>query len=141
MRGTHLTWAFSVSENNTAIIVGCMPAFARFVKLVSTEISSRWSRSKLMDNNNNEGSYGKWEQPGPLPQFNPTIGSSGRKPRQYYELSDTALLKTQVSVSGDGHQAPQDREYPPESGIVRTLDIHQQASRLGGRSPSVEHLA
>lgn len=128
-----------MTENNTAIVVGCMPAFARFAKHVSTEITSRWSRSKLAASK--ASSSATWEPPVPIPY---TIGSSGRKPgkpRQYYELTDTALLRTQVSTHGDGQAHPLDTQCPRSSGILRTMDMHQEELRLAGKGTSMEHFA
>ncbi|KAI7780583.1 oxidoreductase [Diaporthe eres] len=67
------------AENNTAILVGCMPAFAKFVKFVGSSIASRRSRSNqnLVQGSDNSFKHEAWkiQMPPPLPHSNGRAGS------------------------------------------------------------------
>lgn len=134
--------AVSVTENNVAIVVGCMPAFAKFVKLVNDKILSLRSRSKTRDDGSSKEPYdGLWETPPHLHRSNSTVGSPARKPaRNYYELTETMLLETQVSVAGADRPSAQEVGSPQEPGIVMTTGIQQRETQLGGFNQSVEGL-
>ncbi|ROW17427.1 hypothetical protein VPNG_00982 [Cytospora leucostoma] len=125
-----------VAENNVAIVVGCMPAFAKFVKLLSTRISSLRSRSN--SHGSNKDSCEAWETPPPLSQADDiTALPAQMSPRDYHDLSDTMLLQTQVSIAGGGRLPMQYTEHNREPGIVRTMGIDQQGSQREEHTQSV----
>jgi hypothetical protein len=124
-----------VAENNTLILVGCMPAFAHFVRQVKDNISTRMSRSKLRGSS--KDSNPAWETQPPLPYSDGRADMSGRKlQRHHYDPSDTILLETRVSVGPDApeHVAVstmgEGLQKPP--GIVRTTKFHQESKPGGG---------
>ncbi|KAJ0123762.1 hypothetical protein J7T55_012231 [Diaporthe amygdali] len=135
------------AENNTAIVVGCMPAFAKFVKFVRVTITSRRNRSTgnlLHGSRENLYKQGAWpiQAPPPLPHSNAATWSSSRKhPLQRYELTDTMLLQAQASIAGDGQQCRQhpSSEQDWEIRVLRMANIRQHEERIRGHYRSVEH--
>ncbi|PQE12417.1 integral membrane protein [Rutstroemia sp. NJR-2017a BVV2] len=120
----------SVVENNVATIVGCLPVFAYFVRHNIIESSAyRSLRSKFFGGSSKDTGLSSGTGPeAALPQG--TFGSKPRKgpqARNYYELSEM-----QITV-------PQKDDHPDSTGIMRTVNIHQQ-SRPGSNSQSVEQL-
>lgn len=139
-----LTLSTSFAENNTAILVGCMPAFAKFVKFVGSSIASRRSRSNqnLVQGSDNSFKHEAWQiqMPPPLPHSNGRAGSVSRNDSlEYYESTETILLQTQVSIAGYGQQYPQHPKQDWETGITRTTDIHQQEVWAANHIQFVEH--
>ncbi|KAK3689097.1 hypothetical protein B0T22DRAFT_377891 [Podospora appendiculata] len=131
-----------VAENNVAIIVGSMPAFASFMRVhVAQSASFQSLRSKFVGSrggSSGKSGYSSSEGGGggrPLPgDPRGTFGSpmQARKPG-YYELNDTELMKSQFStVDNSTISAPMTmrsglRDQDLEQGrIVRTVDIFQQ---------------
>ncbi|RYP58942.1 hypothetical protein DL769_008747 [Monosporascus sp. CRB-8-3] len=111
-----------VVENNVAIIVGCMPIIANFMRLHMAELSIiRSMRTKLRGSSNNH-SYESSKVMPSLP--NGTFGSPNmprRPPHQYYELTDSVLMQTQITVT-DEDRLRGTNKYPNQgdAGIVRT---------------------
>ncbi|KAK0616094.1 hypothetical protein B0T17DRAFT_540195 [Bombardia bombarda] len=131
-----------VAENNVAIVVGSMPAFANFMRLHVAELPTiRSLRSKLWSGSSNDksgfGSSGEVANPVA------TFGSpQPRKPAAYYELTESAIMRSQfTTVHEEGVVQKSTGQNGNESGngIVRTMDIFQQ-SRRRDEPQSTDHL-
>jgi hypothetical protein len=119
---SHIDQTGSVVENTVAIVVGCMPAFAKFSRLYIANLTPiRLLRSKIWGSS----SYGSSNTQGPPP--NGTFGSP--KPKQgaqYYELTESTLTQTQIySPQGDPHGKAVTSSGEP--GILRTVSFTQQS--------------
>lgn len=133
----------SVTENNVAIVVGCIPVVAKFIKIHFTNLSFiQTLRSRLL------GNSGKSEST-PIPT--PEASGDGDPRRlhtwvhpqanEYYELTESRLMQTQVTtMSGEG-LVTEDAGGAERNGIsiVRTVSITQQ-THPGSRSCSEERL-
>ena len=134
--------AIRVVENNVAIIVGSMPAFAKFLRLYVAEFSViRSLRTKL----SRAFSSGNSPNSSRLPSAGPigTIGSPNepkKAPRPYYEMSDLQPTRTQITVDGDApHGSSSATINQGGGGITKTIDVVQH-SQPGHHSQSVEQL-
>lgn len=137
MRNVCIGWCFALLP--TSLLSRCMPAFANFVKLLSTKISSMRSRSR--SHGSNKDSCEAWETPPPLSRTDGITAIPAQKsPREYRDLTDTMLLQTQVSIAGGGRLPMQYTEHYREPLIVRTMGIYQQESRREEHTQSVEQL-
>ncbi|KAJ8122587.1 hypothetical protein ONZ43_g1255 [Nemania bipapillata] len=122
-----------VVENTVAIVVGCMPAFAKFFKLYLADLPPiRSLRTKIWGSS----AYSSSKSAEPLP--NGTFGSP-IKPKKalnhYYELTESGFAQTQVTVRQDENVAADSGE----AGIIRTLSVSQQ-SGPDSKPESVEKL-
>ncbi|ORY06676.1 hypothetical protein BCR34DRAFT_571221 [Clohesyomyces aquaticus] len=130
LRLTDPTWQAGVVaipiiiENNVAIIVGSLPAFASFMRKYVTETSVyRTLRSRLFSSqlDTKDG----WQQQDSIQ----TIGSSGkqRKRLPYYELSDISTVKSHITVPGEPDAAAENKH---QDGIVCTVGLTQQEAKV-----------
>jgi hypothetical protein len=112
-----------------AIIVGSMPAFATFFK-VHVVRSSRFQAvlSLFSSKKSQDTSVSDSNPQTPLRTF----GASGPKVHPYYELNESALLKSQCTTSGEVIDAPN----IPDRAIVRTVGIYQQTGSTFPKSAS-----
>ena len=120
----------SLVETNVAIIVECMPAFTQLLKVYvgRSAISHSLRLRFLCGSSSGPSGDGSKEE---RPQL-ATFGTNHpARRRNYYELADTALPKSQVAV-GDGPMPPALASY----GIVRSVGSSQQF-----RPNTAEHLA
>lgn len=114
-------------EDNIAIIVGCMPAFAAFMKAYvggSTFIKSL--RTRIFGGKSKSGSLVLNENlQGPIPV--PFVQDKEREAHRnhyYYELNDTIPM-TQTEVVA---QNPRQQNFNPqedERGIMKTVNLSQ----------------
>ncbi|KAI1211124.1 uncharacterized protein F4807DRAFT_25650 [Annulohypoxylon truncatum] len=113
----------AVVEVNVAIIVSCMPASAHLWKLhISRSVLFQSLRSQLLNLAGSSGSRRSRDEPKDDRPKIATIGSAeAPRRRDYYELTDTAILKSQVTVEDN---IPGTRNSPP-SGIVRSVGFSQ----------------
>ncbi|KAH7114328.1 hypothetical protein B0J11DRAFT_584759 [Dendryphion nanum] len=111
-----------IIENNVAIIVGSLPAFASFMRKYVAESSIYKSFRSILYTSSND-SKDDWQQKADLE----TIGSSGkqRKFPSYYGKSDDTTLQSQITVPDDCHVAGSKIEGY-EYGIMRTVAFNQQ---------------
>ncbi|KAM4066412.1 hypothetical protein HRG_000516 [Hirsutella rhossiliensis] len=122
-------------ENNVAIVVGAMPAFASFLRIhVSDLVLFRSLRSKLRPNGNSGFSPSNSKASSPKKEL-ATIGSPPRQ-RLYYELSETALVKSQTTVCSRGHGDGFPESQVGKFGILRSTEVTQK-SRPQSDSSSV----
>ncbi|KAI1098021.1 hypothetical protein F4804DRAFT_325899 [Jackrogersella minutella] len=129
-----ITTLCALVETNVAIIVGCMPAFAQLWKLhISKSAFFLSLRSQLLNftggsSNSTPGDGFEEDRPKIV-----TFGSAETpRRRDYYELTDTAILRSQVTVLDDSP----DHAASPTNGIVRSVAISQHFE-----PDSTEHLA
>ncbi|KAK3317337.1 hypothetical protein B0T19DRAFT_405038 [Cercophora scortea] len=129
-----------VAENNVAIIVGSMPAFASFMRVhVAQSASFQSLRSKFIGGSggsSGKSGYSSSEGGGHVGLPGDPRGTFGspmnvaRKQPGYYELNDTELMKSQFStvdnstISGTPVKGMREQEME-EGRIVRTVDIVQ----------------
>jgi hypothetical protein len=107
-----------------------MPAFAQLLKVhVGGSALFQSMRSRFLggSNSNPSGKASKEERP----QLATFGGNQSPRRRNYYELTDTALLKSQVTVD-DG---PEPSDLAPD-GIFRSVGFSQQV-----RPDSAERMA
>lgn len=120
-------------EVNVAIIVSCLPAFAQLLKLHvgdSAFFRSLMSaiRGRTGHSESKKSSHGSGERPKLA-----TIGSEPpQRRRNYYELTDTALLTSQATAADN----EPDTHVPSSDGIYRSTVISQH-----GEFRSTERLA
>lgn len=136
-----LSFSTSIAENNTAILVGCMPAFAKFVKFVGSSIANRRSQSNqnLFHQSDESFKHEAWQiqVPPSLPHSYGRAGSSGRNDSlEYCESTDIILSQTQA---GYGQQTMQFPRQDLETGISKTTDTYQQEVWTASHVQSVEH--
>ncbi|TVY48328.1 hypothetical protein LOCC1_G001473 [Lachnellula occidentalis] len=124
-----ITAICALVETNVAIIVSCMPAFAQLLK-VHVGGSSIFQSLRLRylggSSYNRSGDKSNEERP-QLATF-----GSNQLPRRndYYELTDTALLKSQITANDELEPSPL-----ASDGINRTVGFSQQY-----RPDSTEHV-
>ncbi|KAF2966392.1 hypothetical protein GQX73_g7171 [Xylaria multiplex] len=114
-----------IAENNVAIIVGSLPAFANFLRTyVSQATFYKSLRSKLSFGSSNYAS--DTDQHG-LPRNRSlwTFGSPPKRQLQYHELSNSAILTSRVTVPDDVVIATHDTDR-----ILRTVGFSQE-TRIG----------
>lgn len=132
----------SVTENNVAIVVGCIPIVAKFIKIHFTNLSFiQTLRSRLL------GNSGKSEST-PIPTREASADGDPRRlhtwvhpqANEYYELTESRL-QTQVTTMSREGLGTEDAGGADRSGIsiVRTVSITQQ-THSGSRSCSEERL-
>jgi hypothetical protein len=120
-------------ENYVALIVGCMPAFAKFFK-IKVASSTLYKRMQSRFTSHTGGSSPKVSYPS-------TIGSGGKKPNQkkpeiqevtrinfppgcdYDDLSDMVFL-TQMPASAEALSTP--AKLSQEQSSIRTKEVDQQ---------------
>ncbi|KAH8892600.1 hypothetical protein GQ53DRAFT_822805 [Thozetella sp. PMI_491] len=108
----------TIVENNVAIIVGSMPAFANFFKVQVVQSNSFQSfRSRFSKKGLGTSDFHS-DPHTPIRTF----GSSGQKQHHYYELDENALLRSQCTSNGEVLVTP----GMPDGGIVRTVGVYQQ---------------
>lgn len=91
----------SLVENNVAIIVGSMPAFASFLRIyVSGSSFFKTLRSKLTPGSS-KGESALDSNDLPLPPKLGTFGSSHPKKAPYHELSEPGYLESQITATGN----------------------------------------
>lgn len=116
----------SVAENNVAIIVGSLPAFSHFIRTHATQTAFfKVLSSKLSFNSKSHATDAETNEPSQK-QTLWTIGSPQKRKPQYYELTDTATLKTHVSVPEGAIVKP----LETGSGILRTMGYSQEVHTL-----------
>jgi hypothetical protein len=110
----------SVVEYSIAIIVGCMPGFAKCFNVhISQSRIFKWFRSKLCfgTDTSSHNVESKLQQPQII-----TFGSPGRGDQApYVEVTDSMLLESQISSSGDFTP----HMNPSKEGIYRSVHIMQ----------------
>jgi hypothetical protein len=97
-----------------AIIVGCMPAFTQVVTgNMGGSAFLKSLRSRLLGGSSSGGASSKVVSNEHAPKLS-TFGSN-QAPRRnnYYELTDTLLLKTQATIQGD--ESEMDKQSKPDS--------------------------
>ncbi|KAI0547064.1 hypothetical protein F4679DRAFT_598018 [Xylaria curta] len=112
-----------VVENTVAIVVGCMPAFAKFCRLYIYDLPPiQLLRSKM-----SRSSHGSSRTPIPLP--NGTFGSpkANTKNAHYYELTESTLTQTQVLASQAQDPSRVAFVHEGEPGIMRTVSLTQDS--------------
>ena len=92
-----LTVTSSIVENNVAIIVGSMLAFANFCKVYVAQSSSFRALISRITKRNHEASV---LHNTPSTHLR-TIGSFQPKVNNYYKISESALLKSQCTTNGE----------------------------------------
>ncbi len=95
-----------------------MPAFATFFKVHVAQSDSFQAFRSLFTKKSPGASTFHSEPQTPLRTF----GSSGPKVHPYYELPESALLKSQCTTSGEVMVTTN----IPNAAIVRSVDIYQQ---------------
>jgi hypothetical protein len=118
-RSKTLTIHPSFVENNVAIVVGSMPAFATFLKVHVVRSRSVQAVRSRFTRKRQDFSVLCSDPHTPLRTF----GSSEPKMRPYYELTEPALLKSQCTTDGEVMPTPSS----PGRAIVRTVGIYQQS--------------
>ncbi|KAI5866711.1 hypothetical protein GGS23DRAFT_615277 [Durotheca rogersii] len=118
-----ITSMTSLIETNIALIVGCMPAFAHFATVtIGRSAFLRSLRSRLLgsrgrsaESGSGGGGSGGQAKPPTLVTF-----GANQTPRRknYLELSDTALLRTQGNTF-PGDPAEEEHEMQPRSSGTR----------------------
>ncbi|KAH7304303.1 hypothetical protein B0I35DRAFT_454804 [Stachybotrys elegans] len=121
----------SLVETNVALIVCCMPAAAQLFKIhVGGSAIVKYLRSRLRGATSRSGSdpSSDWSKDNKAKAA--TFGSGPQNGRRnYYELTEASLLKSQVVASGDRSQVAPD-------GIVQSVEFTQES-----RHGSTERLA
>jgi hypothetical protein len=123
-------------ETNVAIIVGCLPSFAHLLHTGGSAVF-RSLRSRLLGVvGGGRGGSSSSPSGDELKEERPKVATfdSGHphRRRNYYELTDTFLLRSQDTALDDGPEAS--ASLP--DGIVRPIGDHQHY-----RLDSTEHLA
>ncbi|KAK4236589.1 hypothetical protein C8A03DRAFT_16781 [Achaetomium macrosporum] len=158
LRTTHdITWVQSclficvIVENNVAIIVSSMPAFATFMRVYVSETTFAKSLLSKLGSSKSNGSYDFPTKPsfvktwpiGGSETWSRTDGSSHNEPpplplhnfqfpaqaaRADFPFADTTLLTgTETNIrSSPGGALQHDAVKPGGAGIVRTVDIDQE---------------
>lgn len=119
-------------ESNVAIIVGCMPGFAQLLKAHTggssffTSLRSRVRDAMARGSSGSKNSSKRHVLDG---SENPSLGAAWTAPlpnskrrQDYYEMSDTVLLNSQIMASGERREP----KTSSQEGIVRCVDISQQ---------------
>lgn len=120
-----LTIASSIVENNVAIIVGSMPAFASFFKVYVVHSSRFQALLSLFSKDSKDSQDSSDLHSDPQVPLR-TFGSSGPKVHPYYEIPESALLKSQCTTNGEMMVT---RDIPNRA-IVRTVGIYQQTGNV-----------
>lgn len=109
-----------IIENNVAIIVGSLPAFAGFMRKYVAQSSVYKSLRSMLFSSSLDSKDDRQQK-----DSIKTFGGSGkqRKKLSYYELSDRTTLKSQITVPDETHMAA-DNTY--QNGIVHTAGSTQQ---------------
>lgn len=108
-------------ENNVAIIVGSMPAFASFLRNYGPDLSFfRSLRSRLMGGSSKGASSFGSSRPLP-PKPSDFDSSPPSKEGPYYELSDAGFLESQITATQD----IQNGVKPGNDGIYRSVELMQ----------------
>lgn len=113
-------------ENNVAIIVGSMPAFASFLRAYGPDLSFFKSlRTRLLrGNSKGDLSFGSTQ---PLPQKPREFDSSPpSKDGPYYELSEPGFLESQVTTAHD----TENKAKHGHDGIYRSVELTQKQDSL-----------
>ncbi|KAI1179906.1 hypothetical protein F4777DRAFT_599844 [Nemania sp. FL0916] len=121
-----LAGTFATVENNVAIIVGSMPAFARFMRvhILNSETFRGWKSRFGGRYSGRQGS----SKNGPLAPLHGTIDSpSPRKKARppYYELNDTEVLRS--AYVGTVESRPDAPVEPSHIGILRITDVRRES--------------
>ncbi|KAK9423295.1 hypothetical protein SUNI508_04189 [Seiridium unicorne] len=116
----------TIVENNVAIIVGSMPAFATFLKVHVAQSTSVQALLSRFSKKKQDTSGFQSDQQTPLRTF----GSSEPKGHPYYALTESALLKSQCSTSGETMPTLKS----PDKAILRTSGIPQQTDTTHQKS-------
>ncbi|KAI5921810.1 hypothetical protein F4810DRAFT_325326 [Camillea tinctor] len=93
-------WMAIVVENNVAIIVGSMPAFANFIRIYVSETKAFKSLQSMLRGSRNDSS--KDIQKAPQGPELATFGSPRPRGPSYYELTDSAIMRTQLTTNDSG---------------------------------------
>ncbi|KAI1177089.1 hypothetical protein F4777DRAFT_543702 [Nemania sp. FL0916] len=119
-----------IVENNVAITVGSLPAFSHFLRIyVADSVLYKRLRSKISTTRIRSGSS-KSGSSSPKPAIW-TFGQ-GKRPREFHELTDSAILNTDVTATRDVAGT----NDSCEGGITYTVGLAQ----VGERSQSSERL-
>ncbi|KAH8200668.1 hypothetical protein TruAng_005132 [Truncatella angustata] len=117
-----------VVENNVAITVASMPAFATFMRVHISKNPSLQKFLTKLSGSSTSRSYG-FSGATLTPPANAAFGSPSRKNASdnYYELNDSVLLSTQITVADDEQPFARSMGGAGDTGIMRTAMISQHS--------------
>ncbi|KAI1120822.1 hypothetical protein F5Y10DRAFT_282980 [Nemania abortiva] len=122
-----------VVENNVAVIVGSLPAFTHFLRLhVADTTIYRRLRSKFNSPLTSLSLGARPENPSQEPVW--TFGK-GRRPREWHELSDSAILKTDITTARSAATTtdPHQDQIAYTIGLTQAEETSRSSEKLNGK--------